>query len=69
MVRLEWQSKTAETDREPAALGAKVEEQLDEIVRKGEGASELDQADTKAWFYSMPSPGVRYYCYQEPPPR
>ena len=69
MVRLEWQSKTAETDREPAPLGAKVEEQLDETVLEGERDWELGQADTKNWFYWMPSPGVRYYCYQEPPPR
>ena len=69
MVRLEWPSKTAESDSEAGALGVKVEEQLDEKVRMGEPDSELGQADTKDWFYCMPSAGVRYYCYEEPPPR
>ena len=61
-------------DHGKVAIGArrtsdKVTQELAEIVAATEEASDAGHSETASWSYSMPFPGVRYYSFDQRPPK
>lgn len=58
--------ETAIIERHPDSGGpsARVGQELRDIVRKSEHATEIVLTEMLGWCYWMPYPGVRYYSYE-----
>jgi hypothetical protein len=60
-------SKIREREVGPTGLDAKVEKELRDIVQRAECGFAIGKAETPSWYYRVPQPGVRYYCYEPGP--
>jgi hypothetical protein len=60
---------TAIKQRPPDAkgLGRRVEQELRDIVQQAEHAKEIVSTEMPVWYYWVPQPGVRCYCYEPVP--
>ncbi len=65
MVSSALSAERDEVERQPATLGHKVEQALQDIVPRVERNSDPDREVAATWFYWCPCPGVRYYTYGE----
>ena len=66
MVLLDTVGGRVDEDRLQATLAREVGDALLEAVDSGNSKKTADD-ETGLWFYSMPSPGVRYYAFYRPP--
>jgi hypothetical protein len=60
---LEVLDKVHESDAGSEELNATVSQQVVDIFEEAEQRLETENTKIKQWSYSMPFPGVRYYCY------
>jgi hypothetical protein len=60
---LEVLDKVHESEAGSEELNATVSQQVVDIFEEAEQRLETENTKIKQWSYSMPFPGVRYYCY------
>jgi len=69
MVTLEVRDDPGKVATGARRTNEKVSQELAEIVEAAEEASNSGPGETARWSYSMPFPGVRYYSFDQRPPK
>ena len=69
MVTLEVRDDPGKVTTGAQRTNEKVSQELAEIVAATEEAPDAGHGETARWSYSMPFPGVRYYSFDQRPPK